>query len=274
LFGLLQCAGRENVLSKIISQQKADNHFSKIASKYKDLRTTDTDHIQYIKNQLSKKSQITMADIGCGDGRYSIELLKRLGDDCYLHCIDFNENMIKYLKTYLVNQGVFNFRAAPGDASKLPLESESMDYIVTFNAIHHFDIQKFLAEVYECLKDDGRAFMYSRLRNQNSRNIWGRYFPLFSETEDRLYEFDELQYAIKKADMKIIHTNVFGHNRTSSLTDLVNKAKNKHYSTFDLYSESEFKKSLDIFKQNIVDNFDDLENIQWQDENILIEISK
>jgi ubiquinone/menaquinone biosynthesis C-methylase UbiE len=95
-----------------------------------------------------------MADIGCGDGRYSLELLKCLKDDSFLHCIDFNENMIKYLKSHLMDQGIFNFCAAPGDASKLPLESETMDYIVTFNAIHHFDIQKFLAEVYECLKDD------------------------------------------------------------------------------------------------------------------------
>ena len=92
--------------------------------------------------------------------------------------------------------------------------------------------------------------------------------------EDRLYEFDELQYAIRKADMKIIHTNVFGHNRTSSLANLVKKAENNHYSTFDLYSKSEFKKSLDAFKQNLVDNFDDLENIQGQDENILLEIGK
>ena len=261
-------------MNRIVSQQKTDIHFSNIASKYKNLRTTDTDHIQYIKNQLSKKSQIVMADIGCGDGRYSLELLKCLGEDCYLHCIDFNENMIKYLKSHLTNQGIFNFCAAPGDASKLPLESDTMDYIVTFNAIHHFDIQKFLAEVYECLKNDGRAFIYTRLRNQNLRNVWGRYFPLFAEMEDRLYEFDELQYAIKKADMKIVHTNVFGHDRTSNLEDLIDKAKNNHYSTFDLYKKSEFEKSLKIFKQNIVDNFDDLEHIQWQDENILIEISK
>jgi len=261
-------------LSEILVHEKSDSHFSKIASKYKDLRTTDVDHIQYIVNQLSKKSNISMADIGCGDGRYSVELLKCLKDNCYLHCIDFNENMIKHLKPYLLEQGINNFCAAPGDASKLPLESESMDYIVTFNAIHHFNIQKFLAEVYECLKDDGRAFLYSRLRNQNSRNIWGQHFPLFAEMEDRLYEFEELQYAIKKADMKIIHTNVFGHNRTSSIDDLVKKAKNHHYSTFDLYGKSEFEKSLDMFKKNLANHFDDLQNIQWQDENILIEISK
>ena len=35
-----------------------------------------------------------------------------------------------------------------------------------------------------------------------------------------------------------------------------------------------FEKSLETFEQNIRDNFDDLEKIQWQDENIIIEIVK
>jgi len=127
----------------VIDEQKINNHFSKIASKYKNLRTTDADHIQHIINRLSKKSGIIMADIGCGDGRYSIELLRCLKDDCYLHCIDYNENMIKYLKSYLIDNSILNFCAQPGDASKLPLENDSMDCIVTFNAIHHFDLQRF-----------------------------------------------------------------------------------------------------------------------------------
>ena len=258
----------------VVTKENAHSHFSKIASKYKDLRTTDFDHIQHIKNRLSKKSGITMADVGCGDGRYSFELLKHLEDDCYLHCIDYNESMLKHLKSYLIDNNFSNFCVKHGNADKLPLENDSMDYIVTFNAIHHFDIQKFLAEVQRGLKDEGRAFIYTRLRNQNSRNIWGQHFPLFTDTENRLFEFDELQYAVKKADMKIVNTRVFGHDRTSNLSSLVKKAKSNHYSTFALYDKDEFKKSSETFEQNIRDNFEDLENVQWQDENILLEISK
>ena len=258
----------------MVAENIASSHFSKIASKYKDLRMTDFDHIQHIKNRLSKKPGIGIADVGCGDGRHSLELLKYLQDDCYLHCIDYNENMLKHLKSYLIGNGILNFCARPGNANKLPLENDSMDCIVTFNAIHHFDIQRFLAEVYGCLKDDGNAFIYTRLRDQNSRNIWGQYFPLFTETEDRLFEFDELQYAVKKADMKIVNTRVFGHDRTSDLSNLLKKAKSNHYSTFALYDKDEFKKSSETFEQNIKDNFDDLENIRWQDENILLEINK
>jgi len=257
-----------------VSKNKGLKHFSEIASKYRHLRTTDLGPILHIKNKLNKKSGINIADVGCGDGRYSLELLKCLEKKCYPHCIDSNENMLIHLKEYLTENNMMNFCVRPVDANKLPLENDSMDCIVTFNAIHHFDIQRFLEEVFGCLKDDGKVFIYTRLRNQNSRNIWGQHFPLFADIENRLFEFYELKHHIQKTDMKIDHTKVFGHHRTSSLNSLVEKARNHHYSTFALYSDDTFEKSIEAFKQNIRDNFEDLEKIQWQDENIILQIGK
>ena len=262
-----------NVKEIAISEKEIHKHFSKIASKYRSLRTTDLEPILHIKNKLNGKSGISIADVGCGDGRYSLELLRCLGDNCYIHCIDSNENMLKYLKDYLTEQNAMNFCVKPGDANKLPLENDSMDCIVTFNAIHHFDIQKFLGEVLRSLKDDGHLFIYTRLRNQNSRNIWGLYFPLFSGMENRLYELDELKSHIQEADMKIHSAKVFGHHRASSLERLLEQAKNKHYSTFELY-DGEFGDYLDEFRKNIQNNYEDWDNVTWQDENILIEIRK
>ena len=250
------------------------DHFSAIASKYRNVRTLDTKPILHIKNILKEKPKISMADIGCGDGRYSLELLKCLGDKCYLHCIDSNEKMLTYLENYLIEQNVTNFCIRPGNADKLPLENDSMDCIVSFNAIHHFDIQRFLAEALGCLKNDGHLFIYTRLRNQNSRNIWGQYFPLFTEMENRLYELDELEKHIQNADMSIHSTKVFGYSRTSSLDRLVHQAQNNHYSTFTLYDKETFDESLEAFQQNIKKNFGDLGQIKWYDENILLEIRK
>ena len=250
------------------------DHFSAIASKYRNVRTFDAKPILHIKNILKEKPKISMADIGCGDGRYSLELLKCLGDKCYLHCIDSNEKMLTYLENYLIEQNATNFCVRPGNADKLPLENDSMDCIVSFNAIHHFDIQRFLAEALGCLKNDGHLFIYTRLRNQNSRNIWGQYFPLFTEMENRLYELDELEKHIQNADMSIHSTKVFGYSRTSSLDRLVHQAQNNHYSTFTLYDKETFDESLEAFQQNIKKNFDDLGQIKWYDENILLEIRK
>jgi hypothetical protein len=61
---------------------------------------------------------------------------------------------------------------------------------------------------------------------------------------------------------------------TSNLSNLVEKARNKHYSTFTLYSDDIFEESLETFNQNIRNNFDDLEKIQRRDENILLQIRK
>jgi ubiquinone/menaquinone biosynthesis C-methylase UbiE len=215
-----------------------------------------------------------MADVGCGDGRYSLEFLKRFDDSFYIHCVDYNQNMLESLEKYLAEQNVTNFCTRQGDANRLPLDSNSMDCIVTFNAIHHFDVPKFLSESLRALKDDGHLFIYTRLRSQNSKSIWGEHFPLFSEMETRLYEIDELERHIQEADMQIHSTRVFGHDRTSSLDRLVTQAENNHYSTFALYDKKIFSESLKTFQQNIKNNFDDLEQIKWTDENILIEIRK
>jgi hypothetical protein len=72
--------------------------------------------------------------------------------------------------------------------------------------------------------------------------------------------------------MKIHSSRVFGHSRVSSLDRLVHQAQNKHYSTFALYDKELFEKSLETFKQNIKNNFEDLNQVKWFDENILLEI--
>jgi len=249
-------------------------HFSTIASKYRSVRTLDTKPILCIKDKLKEKSKINMADVGCGDGRYSLEFLKCFDNSFYIHCVDYNEKMLESLESYLVEQNTTNFCVRHGDANRLPLDNDSIDCIVTFNAIHHFEVPKFLSESLRVLKDEGRLFIYTRLRNQNARSIWGEHFPLFAEKEDRLYELDELEQYIQNADMNIHSTRVFGHSRTSSLDRLVHQAKNNHYSTFALYDKETFDESLEIFQQNIKKNFDDLEQIKWHDENILIEIRK
>jgi len=250
------------------------DHFSTIATKYQSVRTLDTKPISYIKDKLKEKSKISMADVGCGDGRYALEFLKCFDDSFYIHCVDYNENMLISLEDHFTEQNITNFCVRQGDANRLPLDTDSMDCIVTFNAIHHFDVPKFLSESIRALKDDGNLFIYTRLRNQNTRSIWGEHFPLFVKMEDRLYELDELEQQIKNADMNIHSTRVFGYSRTSSLDRLVLQAKSNHYSTFALYDKELFDDSLEIFKQNIEKNFDDLDQITWHDENILIEIRK
>ena len=263
------------IKSKIkLKPEKMYNHFSTIASKYQSVRTLDIKPILHIKEKLAQKEKIKMADVGCGDGRYSLELLKSFDDSFYINCVDYNKNMLITLESNFRERNITNFCVLQSDANSLPLHNNSMDCIVTFNAIHHFDIPKFLSESLRSLKKNGSLFIYTRLRNQNNRSVWGKYFPLFSDMENRLYELNELESHIKDAGMKINSNRVFGYSRVSSLDRLMQQAQNKHYSTFALYDKVLFQKSLETFKQNIKNNFEDLNQVKWVDENILLEIRK
>jgi len=85
------------------------NHFSTIASKYQSVRTLDIKPILHIKEKLAQKEKIKMADVGCGDGRYSLELLKSFDDSFYINCVDYNENMLESLESILENETLQTF---------------------------------------------------------------------------------------------------------------------------------------------------------------------
>jgi len=63
------------------------DHFSNVASHYRQVRTTDMEHIAFIKESLSRRTQIKAADIGCGAGRYDLILFQRI-KNLHLTCIE------------------------------------------------------------------------------------------------------------------------------------------------------------------------------------------
>ena len=252
-----------------------DRHFSKIAHDYRYLRRTDIEPILYITKILRNIPMIEAADVGCGTGRYDLKLFHHLSGRLLLHCIDQNENMLDELKKYLTRHDIINFHLNKGSASNLPLDDESLDSLFTFNAIHHFNLKEFFQEASRVLKKGGYLFVYTRLKSQNARNIWGKHFPLFNEKETRLYEkssFTELLDDMQS--LKIESIKFFKFKRASRLDLLIDQVMNFHYSTFYLYSKDEFIQSLNIFKQNINKTFKNIEKIQWTDENTLLVIRK
>jgi ubiquinone/menaquinone biosynthesis C-methylase UbiE len=258
------------------SDYKHRDHFRAIAPRYKNLRITDEEPIAFIAQQLMPIPAIKATDIGCGTGRYTYLLLQYLRDKAPLiHCIDYSAAMLKQLQGYFAEYGFQAASTIKASAMCLPLRSESLNCIFTFNAIHHFTLLEFFRETARTLQDGGYLFVYTRLRSQNCRNIWGRCFPLFTSKETRLYELDELESAIIKIPgLRLKKTQTFKFRRKSNLSDLVYRAQNHHYSTFDLYSPREFKTALRQFSSDLLDCFDNPNNIQWVDENILLIFQK
>ncbi len=252
------------------------DHFRHIAPQYRSLRTTDREPIIYIVRQLDALRKIEAADIGCGTGRYTQLLSRHLRDKItFMYCIDYSANMLGQVGRNFEKAGSRAPNMIKSSAMCLPLRDESLNCIFTFNAVHHFTLMDFLRETERILQDGGYLFIYTRLRSQNSRSVWGRFFPGFTSKEARLYEEHDLQHAITKIPrLRLQKSKTFTFDRKSTLESLSDRAEKQYYSTFDLYSRSELELGLDEFRDNLRDHFDDPTKIQWVDENILLILQK
>ncbi|MDE1861620.1 MAG: class I SAM-dependent methyltransferase [Thaumarchaeota archaeon] len=252
---------------------KMYEHFLHIAPTYGMFRTTDLAPVVFIANKMKRLKSGQAADVGCGTGRYGLEISKRVGERFHLFCVDNNTGMLRYLRKNFVENGISNFTPVRSDSHMIPLQTDSLDCVVSFNAIHHFSLSRFLRESSRILKNNGKLFVYTRLQDQNSRTIWGMHFPSFARKENRLYELEELKQAFETdANLNISSVKMFEHHRVFPLERLVEQAKNHHYSTFRMYKRHEFREALHKFVQNILDHYDDLDRISWKDQNTMLEI--
>lgn len=240
------------------------DHFERVAAVYESLRTTDEAPVRRIR-QLLPDDPVTGLDIGCGTGRYSRLLRGALPDGSRLVASDVSAAMLAQLKAGQDGHtpGVAPLRAA---AEELPLRTASLDLITGFNCIHHFDLGRFLTAAARVLRPGGRLFIYTRTPQQNARTIWGRYFPGFTEHEQRLHSEAAFRDAIGRTHgLTVVTTQIFTHPRSSTAERLRVQAEGRHYSTFSAYTPDELRASVAAFLARLPGP-----EVHWVDEHLLI----
>ena len=255
--------------------QSTYTHFSEIAPQYRELRSTDSKPIEYIASKLGASKALTAADVGCGAGRYDYLLFRALGESLRLFCVDQNEAMLEQLDTYLHEQRIARFETIVAPADALPLESGSLDCLLTFNAVHHFPLRQFLEEGRRLLRPGGAMFIYTRTRRQNARSVWGRHFPGFTEKEDRLYEVSEMTATLLTVDgLDLEEARAFRFPRAATPRRLMEQARRHHYSTLSLYEPEEFERAYAKFNRAVEGLQNTEGRVTWEDENLLYVIRK
>src|SRR6266567_2634483 len=247
-----------------VAKVTVGDHFERVAAVYESLRTTDEAPVRAI-GQFLPDRPVTGLDIGCGTGRYSRLLRGLLPDGSLLAASDVSAAMVAQLKAGRHGHapGVVPLRAA---AEKLPLRAASLDLVTAFNCVHHFDLGRFLAAVARVLRPAGQLFIFTRTPQQNARTIWGRYFPGFTEHEQRLHSETALRDAVRRTGgLTVVATQTFRHPRSSTAERLRAQAEGRHYSTFSLYTPEEFRASIATFLARLPSA-----EVCWVDEHLLI----
>ena len=249
-----------------------DEHFSEVADKYNDIRTTDHEPIEHIRDLFSKYERCVAVDVGCGPGRYALLLLQMM-PQLHLTCLDRSSNMIAETTRLLRGANIARFEAATADAGEFPLDPNSVDVVFTFNAVHHFIMPAFLREAGRVLKKEGTIAIYTRLPSQNETSIWGKYFPDFTTVERRLYSLDSIEAAIRSIPGLALDTiKLFRFHRVSSLDRLIDKARAGNYSTFNFYKKERLEECISEFRENVMRNFSDADQIRWTDGNVFLTV--
>jgi SAM-dependent methyltransferase len=151
-------------------------------------------------------------------------------------------------------------------AEELPLRTASLDLVTAFNCVHHFDLGRFLMAVARVLAPGGQLFIYTRTPQQNARTIWGRYFPGFTEHEQRLHSEATFRHAIRRTrGLTVVATQTFKHPRSSTAGRLRAQAEGRHYSTFSLYTPDELRASIATFLARLP-----TPEVSWVDEHLLV----
>ena len=253
-------------------------HFGEVSSRYRSLRELDLGAVRVISGVLARATDrgrpLRLVDVGTGAGRYleavGESLSAALASGVFPIGLDLTPAMLKQAR---IRNGHASLRAQHlvSTVEMLPFHASSCDAITCFNAVHHFDLARFMSEVSRVLTPSGQLVLYTRTPEQNRRTIWGRYFPEFTTRETRLHQLEDLRAALEATSaFASIRTQIVPWKVETSLSRLVEQATHYHYSTFRMYSDGALHAAIDTFQDRVRQAFPDATRITHDNDHVVV----
>ena len=159
-----------------------------------------------------------------------------------------------------------------GAVETLPVRTSSCDVMTCFNAVHHVDLARFVAEAARVLTPAGQLVVYTRTPEQNRRTIWGHYFPEFAtrETRDSMGSRTCARPCRPPGPSRRFARRRSRGRSPPSLARLVEQATHYHYSTFRLYADDALRAAIATFRQRVGQAFHDVTRITYDNDHLLV----
>jgi ubiquinone/menaquinone biosynthesis C-methylase UbiE len=105
---------------------------------------------------LGVKRGMTICDMGCGNGFYTLQLAKMTGESGLVYGVDIQPEMLTLLKQRAQQEGVENIKPTLGTFTDPKLPKGKIDLILLVDVYHEFSHPKqMLAAMREALAPDG-----------------------------------------------------------------------------------------------------------------------
>ncbi len=110
------------------------------------------------------KPGMTVMDVGCGMGLFSIAMAKLVGNDGQVVAVDLQKKMLDHMERRAKKAGVLDqIQGHRCEADDLKINIEA-DFVLAFTVVHEIpDTQRLLSQIYTCLKP-GKRFLIAEPR--------------------------------------------------------------------------------------------------------------
>lgn len=147
----------------------------------KDAHLYDPAHIQALESENRKvwqdpeailkrleiKPDYVVADLGCGSGFFTVPLSRKVKK---VYGIDIQQEMLKFLEQKIHKQKIGNITTLLSTNDTIPLETESIDLLITVNTLHEFQNKtKTVKEIRRVLKADAQAVVID-FKKEDTKN--------------------------------------------------------------------------------------------------------
>lgn len=156
-------------------------------------------------DKIDYKPHIAVLDIGFGAGFPLTEIAMRLGNSCVVYGIDPWKEAVKkaFRKTELYQ--ISNIKIIDGVAEQIPLESQSIDLIVSNNGINNVsDINKTFDECSRVIKSGGQF-----VQTMNLGKTMFEFYDLLKETMSELDIPERIEAIDRHIQQKRPDVNIF-----------------------------------------------------------------
>ena len=189
----------------------------------------------------------SIADIGCGTGRFSVPLAQKFNAKVY--AIDPSEKMLSVARER--DKQIAQVEYLRGSAEHIPLNKETVSMVFMSMTYHHIgDVESAISEIKRVLTHNGYVVIRNATQEDIQENKMFDYFPTAKQKElERMPLEERVISDFVSYNFNSIYCQTLEQLFSPNYRDYYKKIAQRSLSVFNTISDEEFELGLRNFKK-------------------------